>query len=545
MALPKDGSRADPSPGDRSAGKAADGEPTAAAGAERLLRRPSFRLVWLALALAATAVPFLAVRWAPITDLPQQAAQVRLLGEALADPASPYRVQWTAPNVLALPVLVASWAATSPLAAGRIAMMALALAWVGAVHLLALRRGRPAAAAALASVLVFDQSLYWGFYSFVIGFPVFAGWLLLTADDDPEMRERDRERPWRRAPWLLLVAMLLFMAHALWLAAGLAWLALDTTLGWRRRPLAVHAWRWAAVMPVVARAAIWFASIGDTGMATPALWAPEPWRRLAPEHLAEAAFGGIQGRFETLLLALLLAYLALAVLTRRSLSGGDRHLAAAGAMLFVFTLVLPDKYTNTIFFDERWMPAALALLVLAAPPPRIAGRRWPAAVAVGLAVVALASQALVTAAVWQRVEAEELSGLDAVLAALPESPRVLGLNLGPPSRWLRSAPLAHVPAYAQVARGGELNFSFAQFPSSPVVYEKLRPVTWTPHLELLPMNVKRSDFVQFDWVIASGSEEIHARFEAEPLTEPVTAEGRWRLYRVVPPPAGPPPPPPS
>jgi hypothetical protein len=334
------------------------------------------------------------------------------------------------------------------------------------------------------------------------------------------------------------------MAHALWLAAGLAWLALDTALSWRRRLLAEHLWRWAAAAPVAARAAWWFATLGDSSMATPALWASTPWQRLLPDHLAEAAFGGIPGRFGTLLLVVILVYLALVLISRRGLAGGDRRLASAGGMFFVFALVLPDKYTNTILFDDRWLPVALALLVLAAPPPRLPGRLLRS-VPAGLALLALAAQAAVTTAVWRRVETEEMTGLDAALAALPESPRVLGLHLGPPSRWLRGAPFFHVPAYAQVLRGGELNFSFAQFASSPVVYRRPRPMSWTPNLELLPMYVKRSDFVQFDWVVASGTPEIHAQFEAEPLTEPVTAEGRWRLYRVIRPPPGQPLPPPS
>jgi hypothetical protein len=498
----------------------------------RTVSRAPARIVWLALSLAVAAAPFLAVRYAPLTDLPQQAAQVRLFLEAVGDPAGPYVVQWGAPNTLALAVLGLAWAIASPLAAGRVAMLLLALAWVAAVHGLAWRRGRPAAAAALASVLVFNQSLYWGFYSFVLGFPVFAGWLLVTTEEDPG-GVAETGRPWRRALALFAVAALLYLAHALWLAAGLAWLALETGLSWRRRRPAEHCVRWLAVAPVVACAAVWFLSIGDTDFATPPLWAAPVWRRLLPANLADAAFGGLNGPVEPLLLALLLGWIALGVLGNRGLRGGDGRLAAAGAMLLAGALVLPDKYTYTILFADRWMPAAVLLLVLAAPAPRLS-RRWSAA---ALPAAALLLQGAVTTEAWRRVEREELSGLDAALAALPPAPRVLGLALVPDSRYLESAPFGHLYAYAQVVRGGELNFSFAQFASSPVVYRDRRRVAWTPHLELLPRYVRRSDFRHFDFALIGAADGLHRQVAADPLTEPVTAEGRWRLYRVVPPPA--------
>lgn len=491
------------------------------------------RLLWLALSLAATAAPFLAVRYAPLTDLPQQAAQVRLFLDTVGDPVSPYRIQWGSPNTLELAVLGAAWAATSPLAAGRVAMLLLALGWVAAVHWLAWRRGRPAAAAALASVVVFNSCLYWGFYSFMLGFPVFAGWWLLTLGNGDGGGVR---RAWRRAPLFLAGAALLYLAHALWLAAGLGWLALETVLSWRRRPPLAHLARWVAVAPVVARAAWWFHGLGGTEFSTPPVWGQPPWLRLLPVNLAEMAFGGIAGRFEPLLLALLLFYPALALLTRRGSAGGDGRLAAAGGAFLALALVFPDKYTNTVLFDDRWMPVALALLLLAAPAPRLGGRRGrvlSAALPAALAALALVAQGTMTTAVWRQVEAEEMSGLDAALEALPPAPRVLGLHLGPPSRYLRSPPFNHVFAYAQVVRGGELSFSFAQLASSPVVYRETRRIAWTPNLELLGFEVRRSDFRHFDFALVSGTAERHARFAADPLTEPVTSDGRWRLYRVV------------
>ena len=44
--------------------------------------------------------PFFVVTFPPITDLPQHLAQVRLFGEALADPDGPYGIQWWTPYSL-------------------------------------------------------------------------------------------------------------------------------------------------------------------------------------------------------------------------------------------------------------------------------------------------------------------------------------------------------------------------------------------------------------------------------------------------------------
>ncbi|MBP1767877.1 MAG: hypothetical protein H6P98_1992, partial [Candidatus Aminicenantes bacterium] len=58
------------------------------------MKRPRERFVLAALCCGLAALPFLLVKFPPITDLPQHAAQVRLFGEAVSGPDSPYRIQW-------------------------------------------------------------------------------------------------------------------------------------------------------------------------------------------------------------------------------------------------------------------------------------------------------------------------------------------------------------------------------------------------------------------------------------------------------------------
>jgi hypothetical protein len=145
-----------------------------------------------------------------------------------------------------------------------------------------------------------------------------------------------------------------------------------------------------------------------------------------------------------------------------------------------------------------------------------------------------------TAATWYAFETTELSGLRAALSALPPSPRVLGLDLLKKSERVRGWPFLQTVAYAQVLRGGTLNFSFADHAPVPVSYAPARPTPWTNGLEWNAEEVIPSDPLYFDYVLVGGKEPVHAKTPAVLPVEPVTHEGHWRLYRVRSPAAGPP-----
>lgn len=483
------------------------------------------RWATLVFSLAVVAVPFFLVRFPPIADLPQQAAQIRLLGEALEDSGGLYRVQWTNPNTLAYAVLGAAWAVAGPLAAGRMAMLVLALAWVAAVHLLAWRRGRSPAAATLASILVFNGALYWGFYSFMLGFPIFVAWFLLS-------RRPPAVRRWLRGLEWFSLTLLLALSHLLWLAAGLLWLGLDSL--WRFRHREKDGWvvsdlvvRALGVLPVTLYSLWWFSRLGETGFSSPAGWIRPLWRRLLPEYLVDAVLGGLRGPLEPLLVAALLAWVAVSVLSHRGLRGTDRPLAAVGLLFLGLCLVLPEKYSNTIQLNFRFAAPGMAFLLLAVPAPRL-HRRWRALWAASVLAVGV----ILSGWVWMRFEADELSGLGAALEALPPDQRVVGLEFGQRSRFVEDRPLLQVFAYAQVARGGRLNFSFAEFGTSLVVYRERFEPPWTPGLEWYPRHVKHGDFRHFDYALISGDETVHRRARARGLLVPVTDSGRWRLYSV-------------
>ena len=442
------------------------------------------------------ACPFLIVRFPPITDLPQHVAQIRLLLETVGHLDSPYTVQWFTPYGLVYALMGAAWAVVGPLDAGRIAMLAIGLLSVGATHHLAAVRGRSPAAATLASALFFSHIVYWGFYNFMFTWPIFALWLILTTG------ARARRVGWMDLGLLLGCAVLLYASHILWLAVAVLWLVVSGLVF--RVPLGSLALRLSSVMPVLVAVLLWFPRLGERGFRSATVWGPSPLARLAPRWLLDAAFGSLAGLVEPIIFGGIVIWLVLGLWgawSRRAEARGtiDRELLLAAGLLLALALVLPIKHTNTIRFAERWLPFALTLGILALPAPPIRSV-LQLTVALGL----LATMTLATAAVWRTFERVGLAGLPAALEALPERPRVIGLDYVGSTPLLKTRPFIQVFAYSQVIHGGRLNFSFAQFAPSLVVDAHPQRRPWTPGLEWFPEWVRPEDFSYFDYALING-----------------------------------------
>lgn len=490
-----------------------------------MMRTPfSVRLPAALLCCGLVALPFLSVRFAPLADLPQQVAQIRLFLEALHNPAGPYRIQWGAPNWLSYSLLGAAWALFDPRAAGRVAMLLVGCLWVGAIHLLSAKRGRPIESAVLTSALFFNHIVYWGFYNFAVGWPIFVLWFLVLG------RNRTTPFSWTDGLSILAVALLLFASHALWLAAGMVWLVLSQVVF--RAPLRTATLRIASLLPVMALAMHWYPKLAAAGFTSQTYWGLSPLQRLSPAWLVDAAFGGLRGPLEPLLLAFVAGWALLSVWQHRVrlLSQVDAEMVAAGIMFGTFALLLPYKHTNTIQFAERWFPIALTMLVLGLPAPAIS--LW---LRRGGSVVLLGALCVYTATQWNWIEKRELSGLSQAIDSLPASPQVVGLDFLQTSSVLKiHRPFLQTFAYAQAVKGGSLNFSFADFASSLVVYQPPRSIPWTGGLEWLPERVTSSDLQFFSHAIVSGSPALHALAASKLMLQPLTHEGIWRLYAVTP-----------
>ena len=510
------------------------GAPQANASADLDRREPSGRrLRWAGVSLVLVSLPFLLVEWVPSTDLAQHVSQLRLLGEALGGDDT-YLVQWTTPYAALYVILGLPWLVLPPLAAAKCGALLVALLWVAAVHRLAAIFESPPALAVVASLLVFNHALYWGFLNFLLGFVSFVAFVEVC---QRWLRPVVSERSRRGLVWLLVASLLVYWTHALWYAVSLLWitgLALRELFQQRSRDTLYGVMLAAGCfLPSFLLAASGFLRLSTSSFSTPAVYAEAVWLRWQPSLLVDAVFGGLRGPLEPVTFWLLGGVVAFFLVVRvcsRDEGGAPWRielLMLAGLMLALYA-VLPSKYTNTIFFHDRWMPVGVVALLLA-PRGAWLWTSWTPRVA----AVALALFVAFSTSAWTRANRTELTGLEASLRAVEPGASVLGLDyIQDRSAVYKGTPYLQMFAFAQAMHGSRLNFTFAYFAPSLVVFAQPR-ITWTQGLEWLPDRVRRSDFAQFDFVLASGGPDVHERFEQERLLRAITQGGVWRLYRVA------------
>jgi hypothetical protein len=469
-----------------------------------------------------TVLPIFLTPFPPSADLPQHIAQVRLFLETLNGPPNSYVILWYGPDNLIYLFILLFWEILPVAWVGRAILALIAVLWIAAIFLLGAKRDRPVEAMILASMLVFNQAFYWGFLNFLIGLPVFVFWFLLTT--------RAVEKPSRRL-WFGLVAVsfLLYASHALWLAAGAAWLVFINII--RRTPVRRFLSALAPLVPAVVVSLIWFPFLSQAragaGFDVVPRWSG--WfDRLS--SCIDAAFGGIWGVSGMAAFLVLYAWMGLSVWQNRKrlAESIDRDMAAAGVFFLIAVILAPDKYMSTIFFNSRWFPVALIFFALSVPVPSV--KRRPLLLAASLVAVVLSS--LVTFSAWRKYSREELAGFREAIDKIPVSSRVLGIDLVKNSDTIRGRPFLQLFAYAQVYKGGTVNFSFAEHYSGLVAYRAKRAAPWTPRLEWYGERFKSEDLEWFDFVLANASPVDHKLALGLKELSLVTFSGPWRLYRV-------------
>lgn len=474
------------------------------------------------LCVVGVSLPFLLAPIPPSTDLAQHIAQVRLARDVLAGQAPELSIAWLAPNNLVYALLGALSLVLPPAPAARVGLWMVVLAWVLAALGLAIKRDRDPLVAAVASVLAFQAGVYWGFVNFLVGWPAFALWVHLTSAPPPTGR-----RLLRHSLGLMATSLLLFGAHILWFVMGGVWLLISGIVA---RPQ-VRGWfvRFGSMVPAVLLTAAWYPGFAQfrAQFNTRAMWRPDWWQRGNPLELLQTIMGGPAGPGPMAMGAALTFWVLLVLLTRRGelRRTSDPVLLTAAALLGLVALAGPDKYMNTIYFAQRWAPAAAALLLIGLPAPRLRLRTAFAAGLVGAA-------GLATSLAWLSFSTVEMTGFRAALDAAPASPRVLGLDFVGSSQFVGARPFMQMMAYVQAEKGGAVNFTFAEHGSSLVSYRAPRVRSWNPSLDWRPEMVRVADVLAFDVVLVNGLPPSHQAFRGFAPVVPITHTGRWRLYAV-------------
>ena len=480
----------------------------------------------LFLCLFLVTIPFLVVRYVPSTDLPQHLAQIRLLEDHFRNPAhSEYAVEWFGANSLVYGLIGANWVLFKPVLAGKMAVLELALAWVFVVFAFARRKECPVAAAVLASILVFNASLYWGFLNFLLAWPVFGLWYLTIVDRDNAPSKA------RRFLLVVLESFFLFFAHTLWLLIGI--LVLFATDVFRRRSFKQFLMDCFALVPVGIWSAIWYPRFAAIRSAfkfdMAARWFDLPWERLSPAWLVDAMLGGLRGPIEAVVFAIIILWIGMSLVTNigKIRSRTEWDLFFVGGLFLLVASLAPDKYVNTMYFASRWTPIAVTFILLALPMPKM-----PSPLALTVALLLFVSVSSLTGVAWYRFETTENSGLEQSLDGISDGAKVVGLEFIKDSKMICGRPFLQTFAYAQVLHGGELNFSFAKHHSGIISYARIDTIyPGTPGLVWEPEKVRVRDFVQFDYALIHASGDLHRYFASYPLLKPLTTDGTWRLYR--------------
>jgi hypothetical protein len=479
-------------------------------------------LTFAAIATVCVAAPFMFVQFPPSTDLPQHMAQIYLLEQVLSGHGEGLAVNWFSPLTLVYSLLGAAWYLTSPVLAGKVTLLVLALAWVWAAFYLAWMRQRSPVPALFASILVFNHALYWGLLNFVTGWPIFALWFIQSLKPHSN----------RSLLILFVLSVFLFWSHAFWFLAGSLWLGAYTL--WRWPGMRVSMLRFAILLPVGIAGLIWFPELAAqraaSGVDVGAHWYTLPFERFAPAYFINSVLGGLSGGIEGIVVLALTGWIALSAGTNWA-NLKDRVdqplLLCAGLFAFVM-LLAPDKYVNTLFVGTRWFPMATLMLLLALPlPTRL--HRFAITAALVLAMVYSAA----TSRAWYQFEHKEMSGMTAALAQVQPGTRVLGLDYAKFSDGIKGRPFLQMAAYAQAWRGAELNFSFAQHFSGVVSYiDPSKHTTAKGFTEWSAERVPISYIQTFAYALINADDEAHRSFKSLSFFEPLTSEGRWRLYRV-------------
>ncbi|MDQ7005790.1 MAG: hypothetical protein Q9Q40_01005 [Acidobacteriota bacterium] len=481
-----------------------------------------FRLALLA-CLAAALFPLWAVRYLPMVDLPQHAAQVAIW-QAWDDPAlgyaKLYEFNFFTPYLLGYSIARALAAVMGPFLAIK-AVVTLAVLGLPLAAWRALRAVDAEPWPALLTLpLAFGFSFYWGFLNYLIAVPL--GLLYLA-----EVLHYRRRPTGIRALWLGGAGILLFFGHVLALGVvGL--LALSLLLPGSPRPGALLRRLGPLLTPLPLALAWILRALGaESQVHLGTTWGPL-LRRL-PEWPG-TLLGGARDPLAAgaLLLGVLLLPAAGVRPRRGGRLGPSLVLATAVYLLFpVFGFGVAMLYQRFAIF--------LALLLILTLRMPAAGRRRQ--VAAGLIVLLVVGWMGVLTA-RHRIFDRQARNIDPIIETLEpgRSLRMLIFDLRSPGIAAEFPVFMHHPVWYQVMRGGFVSFSFAQHYPELLRYRRQPSAAVPIGYETSPEKFSwvRERHLYDAFVVRANSERWRRLFRgSEGQIRETVHSGRWWLLEKV------------
>ena len=492
----------------------------------------------LTLGVVGACAPLLAFRHAPLQDLPQHLAAVRVLGDfhvpelrfSETFERRPFQTQY-----VGFYALVLAFKLLLPLDAAMRVVLCLVLASIPIAALSVLRAlGGSRWLALLTLPLLWNVYLVLGFLNFLAAIP-FMLWGIAIA---VRMTRTPTPR-WRDAAAFTAVSLAAFLMHVV--PFGL--LMLTSTLVAMQGSIRSVALRWAAQVPTTVLTLVWLArsAAGASTTASVADSAAPTWplsarlRELSSWMLDTTPTEGGERALVALALALGVLWLVPGGAQRDEEAAGNPVTERARVRVAAMALVAAAFYFVLPLSHEWVWPIAPRFALLAAVLAIVATPRSSRAALVAALVLTSVSTWHSQSTAWRAAAAfqAEVGPFDDVASAVPEGSRVAALIFEPHAQAVRFAPFIHYGAKLQAMRGGAVMFTFADFPQSPFVFrDDDRPPRVPPRWEWTPGNVDpATDLGWYDYVVTRGGPGRIARQpEAFAL---VDEAGTWRLWRRV------------
>jgi hypothetical protein len=465
-------------------------------------------------------------RYLPLIDLPQHAAQIGALREIWAGNevmAALFRVNWFTPYLLGY-LLLYALALVLPIT---VATQALVSVSVVAIPLLTGRLLRAAGADErwkwLAIPCSFGFAVYWGFLSFIVAAPLALLFLIRTINFVKQPTVRN-------GATIALFAILLFFCHIIVLGfASLIALGYVAGVHYRNlKALVLHALPYAAPLPLIG---VWFAVTYDNEARVqndPVAFGPWSYRLL---NLLTQPAGreDLSGSAALIVLVVTATVLLLPWLSGASFSRRPERWLPFSLGLLVF-LGAPHYVFSTAYFYQRLGLFLVPLWLMAWDPPQ--RRRLIERVAIPLVVLWVMANIGRFSAF-----ARETESFTALMNEMEPGRRVAAMVYDARTPLFGLPIYLNFTAWYQAARGGIVDFNFADFYSSMARYRADAGPRIGENLAWYPeaFRWEADGGASYDYfVVKSNADVSGAIFKDKlPRVELVARSGWWWLYRNV------------